>query len=116
MRILTRPSIAALAACVIASPASAADTWVKFEADNGEVIQLDTSRIQHFSPGSRDMLVLIYVGTVKQYGFDPERVRSIWLSCRGTYKDITGGLGPELDAPPRSVIGQIAQLACGSGD
>jgi hypothetical protein len=41
---------------------------------------------------------------------NPENLRSFWFDCQGHYRDQTGGIGPTLFAPPRSVAGMLSNI------
>lgn len=82
--------------------------WSRFESVTGEVTKLDTASIQPGPNGGAFAIVYTYLpGTP----FDARRVSQIYFSCHGQYVDTAlSGIG--IDAPPRSVIGTIATVAC----
>jgi hypothetical protein len=82
--------------------------WKRFESETGEVTKLDTLSIRPLGGGI--VMATIYSFTPGS-SFDPRRLRTLQFTCKGQYRD------PEyssnfLDAPPRSLIGMIADTAC----
>lgn len=86
--------------------------WMRFEADNGEVTKLDTKSIVRSTSGIVDAAIYTFVpGSM----FQASRVRLLAFTCQGEYQDLSAGISsPWLDAPPNSVIGNVAAVACSS--
>lgn len=89
--------------------------WTKFEADNGEVVQLDMNTLLR---GDHAGEIVIYMAP-PNVDYDPGRMQRLRFTCvgdhgGGQYQDMTGGygFGVVLDAPPRSVAGFIADFVC----
>jgi hypothetical protein len=92
-----------------ANPADYKPEWKRFEADNGAVYALDMKSISHlyYCDGCADATICI----VDYNQCLPPNMRQIRFDCHGHYMDTFGGGGMQI-APPRSVIGQMADAAC----
>lgn len=78
--------------------------WHKFEADNGAVYALDLNSIVRTSNAATAAMCIIDNDICI-----PLNVRGLVFDCAGHYSIERS---PMLIAPPRSVIGQMAILAC----
>jgi hypothetical protein len=83
--------------------------WLRLEADNGEFTKVDTN-FRRSNVGSVE--AIIYTYTPADTMFDPSRLRRLLFDCIGHYMDVTGPMGPQMDAPPLSIAGRIAKMAC----
>jgi len=85
--------------------------WKRIEAANGEVTRIDMNSIQHLSGGTTN--VTVYTGASHTM-FDSSRLRMLWFDCRGHFRAFDGNAGQSdvLDAPPRSIAGEIANIVC----
>jgi hypothetical protein len=81
--------------------------WLRVEATNGAAFKIDMNSIAHLNNGGAEAVVYIIEGTT----FDPANLKHFIFDCRGHYMD-SDNMGATLYAPPRSVAGQIAALAC----
>jgi hypothetical protein len=83
--------------------------WRRMEADNGAAYAIDLSSISHLYQcgGCADAVVCI----VDSDRCPPQNMRRFRFDCHGHYMDIDGGRSLQM-APPRSVVGQMAALAC----
>ena len=70
--------------------------------------------IQHLAGGTIN--VTVYTGAPHTM-FDSTRLKMLWFDCQGHFRAFDGNFGQseELDAPPRSVAGEIANIVC-AGD
>lgn len=84
--------------------------WRRFEAANGEVTKIDVSTIRRTRQGG--VIITSYTG-VPFTRFDMHRLRGLYFNCAGQFSDMSA-LGDAIDAPPRSVAGQIAAAVCGN--
>jgi hypothetical protein len=91
-------------------PAAYKPNWKRFEADNGAIYALDMNSISHlyYCGGCTDVVVCIVDNNMCL----PPNVRRFRFDCHGHYMDTTNGGGSMQIAPPRSVVGQMAALAC----
>ena len=83
--------------------------WLRLEAENGEFTKVDTN-FRRSSVGSVEAVIYTYTAADKM--FDPSRLRRLLFDCAGHYMDVTGPMGPQMDAPSHSVAGRIATMAC----
>jgi hypothetical protein len=83
--------------------------WIRLEADNGEVTKVDTRSIDHVSTGAAEVVVYTYVPNTR---FDPSRLRRLFFDCAGQFRDETEGFSRVMDAPPQSIAGRVAAIAC----
>lgn len=85
--------------------------WKTVEADNGAVTRIDMNSIQHLSGGTTN--VTVYTG-IPHTMFDSTKLKMLWFDCQGHLVEFdgAGGQSPQLDAPPRSVAGEIARIVC----
>jgi len=85
--------------------------WKRIEADNGEVTRIDMNSIQHLADGTTD--VTVYTGAPHTM-FDSTRLKMLWFDCQGHFRAFDGSFGQseELDTPPRSIAGEIANVVC----
>jgi hypothetical protein len=83
-------------------------SWKRFEADTGAAYVMDMNSISHMQTcaGCADATICV----VDNNQCIPP-MRPIRFDCRGHYIDIVSG-GDLQMAPPRSVIGQMAAVAC----
>jgi hypothetical protein len=63
-------------------------------------------KFHHALNGTADAMVYSVEGNSNT----PENLRSFWFDCQGHYRDQTGGIGPTLFAPPRSVAGMLSNI------
>lgn len=84
-------------------------SWKRFEADNGAAYVMDMNSISHKQTcaGCADATICV----VDNNQCIPPNMRAVRFDCRGHYIDIMSG-GDLQMAPPRSVIGQMAAVAC----
>jgi hypothetical protein len=84
-------------------------SWKRFEADNGAAYVMDVNSISHMQTcaGCADATICV----VDNNQCIPPNMRAIRFDCRGHYIDIMSGSDLQM-APPRSVIGQMAAVAC----
>jgi hypothetical protein len=79
--------------------------WKRIEADNGEVTWIDMDLIRDIPP-----LHYVWVYTsVPNTAQNPNDMKMLMFDCQGHFQS-TGG--PVMDAPPRSVAGEIAATIC----
>jgi hypothetical protein len=90
-----------------AQAAAKAARWKTIQADNGSVFKVELNSITHFNNGSADMVVY----AVQSDAYDPRNLTRYIFDCHGHYMD-TANMGTTLYAPPRSVAGQMANIAC----
>jgi hypothetical protein len=81
--------------------------WKRIEADNGAVYAIGMGSIQHNTNGSVYAMTCIVDNNI----CPPQNMRYFLFDCQGHYLDTTNQSGMLL-APPRSVVGQMAALAC----
>lgn len=82
--------------------------WKRIEADNGEVTWIDMSSISQTLPRE------VYVYTsVPNTAIDPDALTMLFFDCQGHFERWSDD-GPSalMDAPPRSVAGEIAETVC----
>jgi hypothetical protein len=98
-----------LAAVVVSTASLAANKqkWHRLEADNGTVLAIDLNSIEHSDNGSANAVVCLVDNDV----CTPLNMSRLLFDCHGHYVDIDHGGATQI-APPRSVIGQMAALAC----
>jgi len=82
--------------------------WKRFESTTGEITKLDTASVQPTQGGGAIAAIYTYS---PGNPYDPRRLRQIVLTCRGQFADMESPTEVE-DAPPRSVIGLVAAVAC----
>jgi hypothetical protein len=84
--------------------------WKRFEADNGQVFALDMNSISHLDGcgGCADAVMCI---ADNNQCLRPN-MHLIRFDCHGHYIDTVSGTGNLLMAPARSVVGQMATIAC----
>ncbi len=92
-----------------ANPADFKPIWKRFEADNGAAFALEMNNIDHLDGCGRCADAVICVLDNNQCL--PPNARRIRFDCHGHYMDVLGGGSMQI-APPRSVIGQMAAIAC----
>lgn len=104
--ISTAACSAALA--LLAQQAHAYDSkWKRIEADNGAAFAIDLGSISHNTNGSAVAVICV----VDNDTCIPPNISRLLFDCHGHYMDIDRG-GSLTIAPPRSVVGQMAALAC----
>lgn len=81
--------------------------WLRFFADNGEETKLDTHQMQYLPQGGVSVIIYTFVPNTS---FDPNRLRRVYLDCAGHVQDVESNI--ISDAPPKSVIGHIADKVC----
>jgi hypothetical protein len=97
-----------LALALLALPARAYDSkWKRIEADNGAAFAIDLGSISHNTNGSAVAVMCV----VDNDTCIPPNMSRLLFDCHGHYMDIDRG-GSLTIAPPRSVVGQMAALAC----
>jgi hypothetical protein len=82
--------------------------WKRIEADNGEVTWIDMRSISQTLPRE------VYVYTsVPNTAIDPDALTMLFFDCQGHFERWSDD-GPSalMDAPPRSVAGEIAETVC----
>lgn len=82
--------------------------WQSIEASDGSVYKIDMKSISHMNNGTAELIVYM----VKGDDYDPRNVKRLWFDCHGHYQDHTGGISATLYAPPRSMAGQLSNIAC----
>jgi hypothetical protein len=82
--------------------------WRRIEADNGAVYAIDMSSISHNPNGS----ALAAICIVDNNTCLPPNVSRLLFDCHDHYQDLENFGSPILIVPPRSVVGQVAALAC----
>ncbi len=82
--------------------------WLRLIAADGEITKVDTN----FRRSNGGTVAFVYSYPAAGRMFDPSRLRRLLFDCAGHYMDITGPAGPEMDAPPLSIAGRIATMAC----
>jgi hypothetical protein len=67
--------------------------------------------IQHLGGGATN--VTVYTGAPHSM-FDSTRLEMLWFDCQGHFRSFDGNMGQSdvLDAPPRSISGEIANIVC----
>lgn len=83
--------------------------WLRLEADNGEVTKIDMNSLQRSTVGSVEAITYTYVPNT---AFDQTKLRRLLFDCKGHFMDITNSNSELLDAPPRSVVGNVASIVC----
>ncbi len=83
--------------------------WIRLEADNGEVTKADMKSVQHYNNGAVDVAVYTYVPNTP---FNPGKMKRLHFDCQGQFTDDSDGISAVMDAPPRSIAGQIAAVVC----
>ena len=99
-----------LAALLLATdPACAqrARNWKTLEADNGAVFEIDLNSIDYFNDGK----AMAITCRVDNNSCSPANMARLMFDCRGHYTDVDGG-GDYMPAPPKSIVGRMAELAC----
>ena len=81
--------------------------WRRIEANNGAAFALDVNSIHHSINGNADVVMCI----IDNDTCIPPNMRRWLFDCHGHYMDIDGGGGMQM-APPRSVAGATAAIAC----
>jgi hypothetical protein len=99
-------------ALVVAVPSNAQNSsyrpnWKWIKADNGAQVAIDMKSIAHTTDGGSDAVVYFDEGP----NTGPQNMRRWIFDCRGHYRD-TASLGVTLYAPPHSVAGTLANIAC----
>ena len=89
--------------------------WKRIEADNGQVTRIDMNSIQHIGGGGTN--VTVYTGAPHSV-FDSTRLQMLRFDCQGHFRSFDGNMGQSdvLDAPPRSIAGEIATIVCTNQD
>jgi hypothetical protein len=87
--------------------AKAEQKWKMLEADNGAVSGIDLNSIDYFNDGKAMAITCV----AENHTCSPANMTRLVFDCRGHYMDVDRG-GPTTLAPPRSVVGRMAELAC----
>jgi hypothetical protein len=97
------------AAIIAGTPivAGAAERWQRIEADNGAASAIELNSVASWSTGEVYAIICALDGDVCPLS----GMRRVLFDCRGHYTPIDFG-GVSLQAPPRSVIGRLADIAC----
>jgi hypothetical protein len=82
--------------------------WKTVEADNGAWFAIDMNSITPWSTGGAYAIICAADGNTCPL----LNMSRVLFDCRGHYSDIDHG--GTMPAPPRSVIGALAAIACGS--
>lgn len=82
--------------------------WYEIKGGNGERMRIDLNSIKQ--AGSSQ--VIVYLFNPATHNFDPSGLRRLTFDCNGHYMDTTGDFSPWFDAPPNSLVGVAAHLAC----
>ena len=82
--------------------------WGRIASDNGEVSRIDMHDLEPLVNGGIGAYVV--VGDPRG-GLNPSAFRHLFFDCRGHYGDFDDP-SSTMDAPPRSVVGQMAKVAC----
>jgi hypothetical protein len=81
--------------------------WKRVEADNGAIYGIELNSITRFLNGT----VLATTCTADNGRCPPQNWSRLWFDCRGHYRDVDRDANAMI-APPRSVVGQMADIAC----
>src|SRR5260370_29765609 len=81
--------------------------WMMLEADNGAVFGIDINSIDHFNAGQAMAITCV----AENRACPPANMTRLMFDCKGHYWDVDH-VGPTTLAPPRSVVGRMAELAC----
>jgi len=81
--------------------------WKMLEADNGAVFGIDLNSIEHGYAGQAWATTCV----VENNTCPPINMARLVFDCRGHYWDVDRG-GEVLLAPPRSIVGRMAEVAC----
>lgn len=88
--------------------------WARLVSDAGETFRIDMKDLEPLQGGAIGAFVVI---GDPQGGTNPTAFKHLYFDCRGHYgefDDIEQG-GGLSDAPPRSVVGQLAHAICPKG-
>lgn len=83
--------------------------WQRFDSDTGQIFRADIASIT--PTGQRQGWLYVYSYAPGE-NFDPSKMTRIYLNCHGSYSDMDRAPFRMMSAPPRSVIGKIASIAC----
>lgn len=81
--------------------------WQRIEADNGAAYAIDLSSISRFHNGTAQAVTCVVDNGICL----PPNMSRFWFDCNGHYRDLDRR-GPTTIAPPRSVVGRMAAIAC----
>lgn len=81
--------------------------WRTIEALNGAVYKIDMNSISHSTDGGADIMVYAVEGDT----YDPRNLKRFIFDCHGHFVD-SDNMSATLYTAPRSVVGQIAAIAC----
>lgn len=84
-------------------------TWKVIQADNGAEFAIDLGTMKKNNNGTATA-VMCPIDNDRCREWDAARV---WFDCNGHYINLTFAFGRTQMAPRYSVIGQMAQMACG---
>ena len=95
---------------VIGAPEDAfLPVWKPIESNNGEVSYVDMKSIER---GAAGMQVQVYT-SVPNTIFDMDKLKVLAFDCQGHFMPFDEeGMTEWMDAPPRSVAGEIAETVC----
>jgi hypothetical protein len=95
---------------VIGAPEDAfLPVWKPIESNNGEVTYVDMKSIER---GAAGMQVEVYT-SVPNTIFDMDKLKVLAFDCQGHFMPFDEeGMTEWMDAPPRSVAGEIAETVC----
>ena len=87
------------------------ENWKRIEADNGAAYGVDLNSITHSANGTAEMTVCIVDNNTCALMPGTWNPTIFQFDCHGHYADVYGRSGLQM-APSRSVVGQMAALAC----
>jgi hypothetical protein len=90
-----------------ASAQQSSQKWKMLEADNGAVFGIDLNSIEHWNAGQAMAITCV----AENNPCPPANMARLMFDCRGHYWDVDRG-GDLVLAPPRSVVGRMAEIAC----
>lgn len=82
--------------------------WRTIEATNGSATKIDRHSIQHGTLGDAFAIVITYPAGLK----GPGNRTQLHFDCRGGVMDLADRLHTAISAPPRSILGIAASIAC----
>jgi hypothetical protein len=82
--------------------------WQTIEAANGAVYKVDVNSIKHYNNGNAEIVVYAVEGEA----FNPMNMTRFIFACDSHHYMDVSNFGVWIYAPPRSVAGQIENLAC----
>jgi|SRR5579872_1530347 len=102
MRLFLIAAFAAVVGIPTAGASPIRPVWRGITSATGEMFKIDTGDLEPLQSGA--VAAFVIVG-------DLSPPRHLFFDCRGHFSDFDD---PEdvFDAPPRSVVGELAQIAC----